>query len=77
MPPKAKPAKGAPATGQAVDEDLSDVANLPQINDFIFINFYAFKYRKNRLSLEKSLFQEFFVSPEGETADLAKRNRVI
>ena len=57
MPPKKQPAKGGQAAaGQAVEEDLSDVANLPQINDFIFINFYAFKYRKNRLTLEKSLF---------------------
>ena len=46
MPPKKdlKPnAKGAPLA----DNDLSDVANLPTLNDFIFTTLYAFKYRLN------------------------------
>ena len=42
------------------------------------MNLYAFKYKKNRLELEKSLFKQFFVNPDAaETADLAKRNRVV
>ena len=50
MPPKqAKPKAGAPAgTTVAVDEDLSDVGNLPPLNEFIFVNLYSFKYKKNR-----------------------------
>ena len=46
MPPKKelKPTvKGAPLA----DNDLSDVANLPILNDFIFTTLYAFKYRLN------------------------------
>jgi hypothetical protein len=76
MPPKKKEEKKG-ALGQAVDEDISDAASLPLLNDFIFVNFYAFKYRRNRHLLEKALYQEFFVSSEGETAEMAKRNRVI
>jgi len=76
MPPKKKDDKKS-AAGVAIDEDISDAATLPLLNDFVFFNFYAFKYRRNRLNLEKALFQEFYISPEGETAELAKRNRVI
>lgn len=75
MPPKKKDDKKN--LGQAVEEDTSDAASLPTLNDFVFFNLYAFKYRRNRINLEKALFQEFFISPEGETAELAKRNRVI
>ena len=80
MPPKkqSKPGGGGGAPGQAVDEDLSDVATLPALNEFIFMNLYAFKYKKNRLDLEKSLFKQFYVNPDAaETADQAKRNRII
>lgn len=75
MPPKKKDDKKT--LGQAVEEDTSDAGSLPLLNDFVFFNLYAFKYRRNRLNLEKALFQEFFISPEGETAELARRNRVI
>ena len=75
MPPKKKDEKKT--FGQAVDEDISDAGSLPLLNDFVFFNLYAFKYRRNRLNLEKALFQEFYISPDGETAELAKRNRVI
>lgn len=54
MPPKKKEDKKA--LGQAVDEDISDAASLPLLNDFVFFNLYAFKYRRNRLSLERALF---------------------
>lgn len=53
MPPKK--AVGSNKSGvaaSAVDEDLSDVQQLPQLNEFIFANFYAFKYRKNRDRLD-------------------------
>ena len=47
MPPKKQAAAGKGALVGAVDEDLSDVGNLPMLNEFIYCNFYAFKYRKN------------------------------
>ena len=59
------------------DEDLSDVATLPKINDFVFFNMYAFKYKKNKLNLEKSLFKRLYVPAEGETAELARTHKVI
>ena len=80
MPPKkqAKPGAGGGAAGQAIDEDLSDVGTLPTLNEFIFMNLYAFKYKKNRLDLEKTLYKQFYINPEvAETAEQAKRNRVI
>ena len=80
MPPKqAKPKAGAPAgTTVAVDEDLSDVGNLPPLNEFIFMNLYSFKYKKNRQDLEKQLYKKLYINPEvTETAEQAKRQRVI
>ena len=57
MPPKKKDVKaGNTSLGIAVEEDLSDAASLPLLNDFVFFNMYAFKYRRNRLNLEKALF---------------------
>ena len=55
MPPKkqAKPGAAGGGPGQAVDEDLSDINTLPALNKFIFMNLYAFKYKKNRVDLEK------------------------
>ena len=61
----------------AVDEDLSDVALLPILNEFIFCNFYSFKYRKNQKRVEEQLYKELYKAPEGETAEAAKRNKVI
>jgi hypothetical protein len=76
MPPKK--AKAGPGAGAAVmEEDLSDVAGLPPIYEFIFTNIYSFKYKKNKLNLEKTLFKHLFVSPEGETAELSKTQKVI
>ena len=73
MPPKqAKPKAGAPGAGTAVaaDEDLSDVGNLPPLNEFIFMNLYSFKYKKNRHDLEKQLYKKLYINPEvPETAD--------
>ena len=80
MPPKkqAKPGAAGGGAGQAVDEDLSDINTLPPLNEFIFMNLYAFKYKKNRVDLEKSLFKQFYINPEvAETAEQAKRNRII
>ena len=57
---------------------MTDVATLPTLNEFVFVTMYAFKYKKNRIDLEKHLFKQFYANPDvAETADLAKRNRVI
>ena len=77
MPPKKVAAPGRGAAVGAVDEDLSDVALLPPLNEFIYCNFYSFKYRKNLLRIEQNLFKELYKAPEGETAEAAKRNKVI
>lgn len=76
MPPKKKTGP-AGAAGMPIENDLSDLMNLPKLNDFVFTNLYAFKYRRNQKRLEKAIFKEFYVNPEGETAELAKRNKVI
>lgn len=78
MPPK-KAAGGAKSgvSSNAVDEDLSDVGSLPKLNEFVFFNMYAFKYRRNLQRLEQQLYKHFYKAPEGETAEQAKRNRVI
>ena len=54
MPPK-KAAGGAKSgvSTSVVDEDLSDVAQLPKLNEFIFFNLYAFKYRRNLQKLDQ------------------------
>ena len=78
MPPKPKPgAKSGGGTSTAVEEDLSDVATLPQLNEFIFATFYAFKYKKNKDRLEQMLLKRFNVPAEGETAEKAKTNKVV
>ena len=78
MPPK-KAAGGAKSgvSTSVADEDLSDVAQLPKLNEFIFFNFYAFKYRRNLQKLDQQLYRMFYKSPEGETAEAFKRNRVV
>ena len=69
MPPKKMNASSkAGAASTFVDEDLSDAASLPALNEFIFTNFYAFKYRKNRDRIEQQLMAQFYKAPEGETA---------
>ena len=79
MPPKKTGATSRtnPSATMAVDEDLSDVQQLPQINQFIFMNCYAFKYKKNKDRLEKEMYKHFYKAPEGETAEASKRNKVI
>ena len=79
MPPKGKPAAGKSGggTSTAVDEDLSDVALLPMLNEFVFATLYAFKYKKNRDRLEQMLLKRYNVPAEGETAEKAKTNKVI
>ena len=57
---------------------MTDVATLPTLNEFVFVTMYAFKYKKNRIDLEKHLYKQFYANLDvAETADLAKRNRVI
>ena len=78
MPPKKVAKVGASGAGAIVaDEDLTDVGQLPALNDFVFFNMYSFKYKKNKLNLEKALFKRLYVPAEGETAEQAKVQKVI
>ena len=77
MPPKKAAAGSKGNAASAVDEDLSDVSSLPQLNQFIFTNFYAFKYRKNRDRVDQQLLKHYYKAPEGETAEESKRNKVV
>ena len=57
---------------------MSDVAQLPLLNQFVFTTLFAFKYRKNCYDLEQQLYKKLFVNPDvAETAEDAKRNRII
>ena len=77
MPPK-KDVKKPGMPNAIADEDLSDVKDLPTLHDFVFMNLYSFKYRKNLRLLEASLMKEFLVDLEKpETAELAKKKKVI
>ncbi len=79
MPPKKAPGKDT-GKGALGETDLSDVATLPVLNDFVFVTLFAFKYRKNQLEMEHQLLGEFDHSAaagDPETAEQAKRNRVI
>jgi hypothetical protein len=60
MPPKkdVKPGFKNPAA----ENDLSDVATLPQINDFVFTILNAFKYRKSQAKIEEAIRLEFDLS---------------
>lgn len=63
------------------ENDFSDIAQLPMLNDFVFMTFYSFKYQQNKKMMEQSLTAEFDLTSLGqadpETAELSKRNRVI
>ena len=82
MPPKNNlPQKGA-KNATATENDLSDVASLPQINDFIFTTLYAFKYKRTQIKVEEALRLELDLSlqPQSndpEIIDAQKRNKVI
>ena len=52
MPPKKDDkTKGAPVVGAAVhsitEDELQEAESLPNINDFVFTNLYAFKMTRN------------------------------
>lgn len=77
MPPKKDaPKKGAPA-GAIIDEDLSEVLNLPQIHEFVFINLYAFKYRKNLNFVEKEMLKVLNPDHLGSTDAASRTKKVI
>jgi len=77
MPPK-KDAKKPGMPNAIADEDLTDVQNLPTLHDFVFINLYSFKYRKNLKLLEQAMLRELLPDPEKpETVELAKKKKVI
>lgn len=79
MPPKKDPKQAAKT---AADNDLSDVSLLPQLNEFVFITLYAFKYRLSQQKVEEALLGELDLASQPtaqdpEFADAIKRNKVI
>jgi len=53
MPPKKDLKQGA--KNATAENDLTDVAGLPLINDFVFTTMYAFKYRRTQAKVEEAL----------------------
>ena len=79
MPPKKQETK-KDGKGTLGECDFSDLANLPMINDFVFFCLYSFKYQQNKRMMEQCLLAEFdltLLAGDPETAEQAKRNRVI
>ena len=68
MPPKkddkkkgAQPTAGAPV--QTITEDeLNEAKDLPQLNDFVFTNLFAFKMTRNQDRLMKQIKKQFHYS---------------
>jgi hypothetical protein len=59
MPPK-KDSKSK--TNITADTDLSDIQDLPPLNDFVFTTLYAFKYRLTQAKIEDALRRELDLS---------------
>lgn len=71
---------GAGATVTISEEELAEAKSLPPLNDFIFVNFYAFKMRRNRSRLHNVIAKQYtFTNPEepGYTEELAAKYRVV
>jgi hypothetical protein len=66
MPPKKDPKSGKISTA---DTDLSDVAGLPLLNDFIFTTLYAFKYRRTQAKIEEALRMELDLTLQPTSTD--------
>jgi len=78
MPPKKEAPKKGQVAGAIVDEDLSEVMSMPQLHEFVFMNLYAFKYRKNLDFIEKELLKVFhFDSEKSIDAVALKTKKVI
>lgn len=65
MPPKKADAKGkAPVAGGAPvttisEDELAEAAKLPQLNDFVFSNMYAFRMLRNQNRLDQQIGKMF------------------
>jgi len=70
MPPKKEEKKkGAPVPGGAIititEEELTEAQTLPQLNDFVFTNLFAFKMTRNHSRLVVAIRKHFsYVNPE-------------
>jgi hypothetical protein len=78
MPPKKDPKSQKPTA----DNDLSDIADLPPLNDFIFTTLYAFKHRISQAKVEEALRKELDLSlqpasTEPEIMESQRRNKII
>ena len=88
MPPAKKDDKkkgGAPAGVTAAahtitEDELEEAKGLPQLNDFIFTNLYAFKYTRNEARLGKQikkLYSYTNVEDPEYSEDRAEKYRTI
>jgi hypothetical protein len=50
---------------------------MPQLHEFVFINLYAFKYRKNLDFVEKELLKVFLFDTEKSIDAASKTKKVI
>ena len=58
MPPKKDPK----LVKTSAEIDLSDIALLPTINDFVFTTLYAFKHRRSQAKVEEALRMDLDLS---------------
>lgn len=82
MPPKKIDPAQRRSLSPAAAHDLSDIALLPPLNEFIFTTLYAFKYRLSQQKVEEALRVELDLSlqppsNEPDIIDAQKRNKVI
>jgi hypothetical protein len=71
MPPKKDDKKKSAAPTTAVvtisEDELLEAQTLPELNDFVFTNLYAFKMTRNQSRLTDAFRKQFqFVDPEAE-----------
>lgn len=79
MPPKKDPKQ---LSKTAADNDFTDVATLPSINDFVFTTLYSFKYRRTQAKIVEALNLIYDLSAtasstDSEVLELQKRTKVI
>lgn len=73
-------AVGAGPTATISEDELAEARSLPHINDYVFMNFYAFKMTRNHTRLHKTVSKQFtFTNPEepGYSEDKAAKYKVI
>lgn len=62
MPPKQPIKPAGKQSSASAENDLTDIATLPILNDFVFTTLYAFKYRITQTKIEEALKLELDLS---------------